>query len=619
MTSGETPSKTRARTTRLHTPRPVQDRPAPVPIPEAALADLLDALESGELQDKQALHNYKLRLARKHRLVKVPSDSDLMAALPKDAATKHRALLRKKLTRTLSGVAIVTLQASPAGCPHGTCIFCPGGPDVGTAQSYTGEEPAAMRARQHFFDPYAQTASRLAALQSTGHDTDKVDLIIQGGTFPAREADYQIWFIKRALDAMNDAALPWPRDKDAHPGASTIQQAQKTNEEAPARLVGLTVETKPDWWLRPHVDLALTYGATRVEVGVQTLDEEVLHRTNRGHTMAHTIESTKNAKEAGFKLVHHLMPGLPGSDLEQDLDNAVRLFSQPDHRPDMLKIYPTLVVPGTPLSRLHERGEYEALGTEDAARLIARIKRTLPPYVRIQRVDRDIPTTLISGGVDRSNLRELAHDALRIEYGERCLCVRCREVGIHRRTTGTPDPQEEELCVSDHTYQASDGEERFLAIESRHDGALMGYLRLRRLADPHREELQAGDAMIREVKVPGTIVPIGARDTTAAQHRGFGARLVHEAARIANEEWDAPRLHVIAGVGVKPYYRRLGFHDNGVYLSAPPRAVDEGTAPSLPRPEVPRAWDHAWDLDRHPRPASERQKEPVPPIPPRSG
>ncbi len=607
--------------TRLHVPSPVRAALVPTAIPAPALAELLEELDSGNITDKDTLHRSKLQLARRHRLPKVPSDSDIYHALDTDAAKRHRVLLRKKATRTLSGVAIVTLQASPAGCPHGTCIFCPGGPDVGTAQSYTGEEPAALRARQHAYDPYAQTAARLDALRATGHDTDKVDLIIQGGTFPARDEDYQRWFIKRSLDAMNDAAIAWPRDKDAHPGAADLQHAQQQNETAPARLVGLTVETKPDWWQTTHVDLALSYGATRVEIGVQTLDEAILKRTNRGHTLQDTVDATKNAKDAGFKLVHHLMPGLPGSDVEKDLQTGIELFADADHRPDMLKIYPTLVVPGTPLSRLHERGEYATLDTEDAARLIARLKRTLPPYVRIQRIDRDIPTTLISGGVDRSNLRELAHDALRREYQERCRCVRCREVGISRRVPQNGSGADiaalpeggERLRLTDHRYRASGGEERFLAIEAVHDGALMGYLRLRRLAGPHRTELATGDAMIRELKVPGTVVPLGNRDETASQHRGFGARLVQEATRIAAGEWSSPRLHVIAGVGVKPYYRRLGFRDHGVYLSAPPDEVAAGIERVIgTAAPIERAWSHAWDLDRHPRPAKDRQSEPVP-------
>lgn len=605
----------------LHVPRPIQDLPAPTLLPPAAIAELLEVLDGGEIRAKEELHRFKIKLARRHRLPKVPSDSDIYACLPADAAKRHRVLLRKKATRTLSGVAIVTLQASPAGCPHGTCIFCPGGPDVGTAQSYTGEEPAALRARQHAYDPYKQTAARLAALAATGHDTDKVDLIIQGGTFPAREPEYQRWFIKRSLDAMNDAGQPWPRDVDDHPGGATLEASQRANESAPARLVGLTVETKPDWWRPEHIDLALSCGATRVEIGVQTLDEEILRRTNRGHTMQETVTSTKNAKESGFKLVHHLMPGLPGSDLEKDLDVAKRLFAEPDHRPDMLKIYPTLVVPGTPLARMHEREEYQDLATEQAARLIAQIKRSLPPYVRIQRVDRDIPTTLITGGVDRSNLRELAEDVLRLEYGERCRCVRCREVGIERRNAAVADPdaEAEELLLVDHRYMANGGEERFLSIEAVSDGALLGYLRLRRLADPHREELAAGDAMIRELKVPGTVVPIGGRDTQASQHRGLGARLVKEATRVA-AEWEAPRLHVIAGVGVKPYYRRLGFQDHGVYLAAKPDAVRAGVERVLPKADaIERAWDRPWDLDRHARPACERQVPGVPRLPEPSG
>jgi elongator complex protein 3 len=554
--------------------------------------------------------------SRAHHVAKVPSDADLLAALPPDIAARHRELLRKKATRTLSGVAIVTLQSSPAYCPHGTCIFCPGGPEVGTAQSYTGEEPAALRARSHAYDPYAQTAGRSAALQATGHDTDKIDLIIQGGTFPARETEYQTWFVKRALDAMNDAHLPWPRDAGSNPGAADLEAAKQANESAPARMIGLTVETKPDWWRPSHVDLALEYGATRVEIGVQTLDEEILARVNRGHTLQDTRESLQTAKEAGFKLVTHLMPGLPGASEAHDLETARTLFADPDYRPDMLKIYPTLVLPGTPLSRMQERGLFTAMDTATAARLIATLKRDLPPYVRIQRVDRDIPTTLISGGVDRSNLRELAHRFLAQEYAERCRCVRCREVGHLRRDQDPADTDPDRAVLTDHRYTASGGEERFLAVEDPIDGALFGYLRLRRLAVPHRAELAAGDAMIREVKVPGTLVPIGEHDERRAQHRGIGTRLVQEALRIARDEWESPRLFVIAGVGVKPYYRRFGFSDHGPYLGLAPNGPDARQLEAAHGANVPRAWPQAWDLDRHPRPARDRQTQAVPPTTP---
>lgn len=592
-----------------------------MPVPPAVVEEVVAALDGGEVTDKESLHRFKLALAKRHRLPKVPSDADLLAALPDDAAVRHRDLLRMKATRTLSGVAIVTVQASPEYCPHGTCIFCPGGPDAGSAQSYTGEEPAALRARSHAFDPYAQTASRLASLRATGHDTDKVDLIIQGGTFPARDAAYQRWFVQRCLDAMNDADRGWDPGQGVGPESISLAEAKAVNESAPARCIGLTVETKPDWCRTAHLDLMLDYAATRIELGVQTVFDDVLRATNRGHTIGDTVASTQEAKDAGFKLVYHLMPGLPGSDLERDLESARAVFEDPRFRPDMIKVYPTLVMPGTPLATLHARGDYEAITTERAAQVVAQVKRILPPYVRIQRVDRDIPTTLIQAGVDKSNLRQIAQRLLAERHGEVCRCVRCREVGHLRRDAGPHRAVRPgafaagSLVLTDHRYAASGGEERFLAVEDPSDGALFGYLRLRRLAEPHRPELGARDAMIREVKVPGTVVPVGADDVSKAQHRGIGARLVAAAARIAAEEWGASRLFVIAGVGVKPYYRRLGFRDAGPYLVADvsPRLADNGLTHPVPPADVPDAWTRAWDLDAWPRPASSRQDVHVPP------
>ncbi|MBW3582480.1 MAG: tRNA uridine(34) 5-carboxymethylaminomethyl modification radical SAM/GNAT enzyme Elp3 [Euryarchaeota archaeon] len=576
----------------LHVPRPVLEGPRQVHLPPAVVVEVLDALDSGLLVDKESLHRFKIRLARQHRLSKVPSDADLLAALPEDARLRHRDLLRKKATRTLSGVAIVTIQSSPESCPHGTCVFCPGGPDVGSAQSYTGEEPAALRARAHAFDPYAQTASRLDALKATGHDIDKVDLIIQGGTFTARDLDYQEWFVKRAMDAMNDAALGWDPTIGARPGPLTLDETKQRNETAPARCIGLTVETKPDWWKEEHIDIALNYGATRVELGIQTVDDEILRRTNRGHDTQESKDSTRRAKDAGFKVCHHLMPGLPGSDPEKDVASGHALFSDPEYRPDMLKVYPTLVMPGTPLAVMHDAGRYQALGTDEAARVIARIKMALPPYVRVQRVDRDIPTTLIQGGVDKSNVRQLAHKVLE-EMGEHCRCVRCREVGHLRRDAGPHHAmvkdayQAGRLVLRDLRYEASGGEERFLSVEDEADDAIFGYLRLRRLHAPHRPELRPGDAMVREVKVPGQVVPVGT-EAGRAQHRGLGTRLCIEAARITHEEWGTERLFVIAGIGVKPYYRRLGFTDDGVYLRATTDgSPHHGLTPLGPLPDVP--------------------------------
>lgn len=610
----------KGRRTGLHQPSVLREKAPRLILAPEVIARFVAALDGGDIVDKGDLHKFKLSLAREYKLPKVPSDADLLFALPDDAAARHRTLLRMKATRTLSGVAIVTVQASPEHCPHGTCTFCPGGPDVGSAQSYTGEEPAALRARQHAFDPYAQTASRLASLKETGHDIDKVDLIIQGGTFPARDPAYQTWFVQRCLDAMNDADLGWDPDVGPRPESVDIETAKAINETAPARCIGLTVETKPDWWRIPHIDRALEYAATRVEIGVQTVFDDVLRATNRGHTILDTVESTREAKDAGYKIVYHLMPGLPGSTPERDLESARAVFEDPAFRPDMIKIYPTLVMPGTPLAVMHSRGDYVALPTDAAAEIVAEVKRLLPPYVRVQRVDRDIPTTLVAAGVDKSNLRQIAQKVLAERHGEVCKCVRCREVGHLRRakdahaTIDADAFDARDLVLTDYRYAASGGEERFLALEDRDDGALFGYLRLRHVHDPHRPELRDGDAMIREVKVPGTVVPVGADDETKAQHRGVGARLVAEAARIAVEEWETSRLFVIAGVGVKPYYRRLGFKDDGVYLRADVsmEGPHHGLAITTSVADVPRAWPQAWDLDRSPRPASARQTDPVP-------
>lgn len=507
----------------------------------------------------------KLRLARAHNAAGLPTDADLWQLLPAAERERYRGLLQLKPTRTASGVAIVTVQTSPEWCPHGTCTYCPGGPDTNSAKSYTGFEPAAQRAARLEHDPYRQTADRIRQLQTIGHPTDKIDFILQGGTLTARDLDYQEWFVKRCYDALNDDGAP-TRNRFGLPGALTLAEAMRRNETAPNRMIGLTVETKPDWALEPHLDTILGFGATRLELGVQTLREDVLERVHRGHTLVETIKATQLAKDAGLKLVYHMMPGLPGNDPQRDIDDFRRLFDDPNFRPDMLKIYPTLVIKGTALYESWRRGDYRPYDTDTAARVIAEAKRLVPPWVRIMRVDRDIPVPLIESGIDKSNVREMAVDLLRSQYGQSCRCIRCREVGL-RQLRGGAAPTEDALGLVRREYDASGGREIFLSFEDPATDTIAGYLRLRVLGKPHRAEMAgAPGAIIRELKVNGPMVPIGDTPLEEFQHRGLGVRLLEEAWRIAGDELGLGRLLVIAGPGVKPYYRRLGYRDHGVYL-----------------------------------------------------
>jgi len=518
---------------------------------DAYLDDIADRLIDQRPASREDVQKLKLRTARDHEIPKIPKNSKLLNALPDEHRDEFKPVLAKKPTRSLSGVAVVTVQAPPERCPHGTCTFCPGGPHMGTAQSYTGKEPAARRADRHDFDPYEQARERLANLENNGHPVDKVDLIVQGGTFPARDWATQRDFVTDLFDALNNHGANDESRSDS------LAKAHERNEQAQARGIGLTLETKPDWCQTEHVDRMLELGATRVEIGVQTVFDEVLEATNRGHTMQDTYEASKIARDAGLKVCYHLMPGLPESTREMDIETARQTFQDPRLKPDMLKIYPTLVVPGTALHEQHRRGEFEPLEEDEAADRVAEILDMIPPWVRVQRVERDIPSHEIAAGVLKTNLREFAWDAM----GSRCSCLRCREAP--RRTNEPLDLEE-----TRRSYDASGGREVLLGVEDPSNGAIVGYCRVRMVPnDAHREETR-GHAIVRELKVVGSEVPIAGDSSTASahQHEGHGKRLMHRAEQVAREhgrEW----LLVMAGVGTREYYRKLGYEQDGPYMA----------------------------------------------------
>ena len=519
-------------------------------------SDIIDLILSNNIQSKEELHRAKIKLCSKYNLKQVPSDSKILQHLPEDLSEdseeKLIKILRRKPMRTISGVAIIAVMTSPEACPHGRCTPCPGGPQNNTPQSYTGYEPAALRAGRYNFDPYLQTQARINQLQSIGHDTDKIDLIIMGGTFTARSFYYQEWFVKRCLDALNNIE------------SSNLIDAQKINESASHRCIGLTVETRPDWFRLQHVDQSLQLGATRVELGVQTIYDDILYSIKRGHTVTDSIQATRIAKESGLKVCYHMMPGLPNSDFNRDIDSFKTIFKNPDFKPDMLKIYPTLVIKDTALYRKWKKGEYQALTNEKAVSLISEIKAFVPEWVRIQRIQRDVPAQHIIAGVTKSNLRQLVEEDMK-KKNRRCRCIRCREIG-HKLLKEKIEVDEDSITLKTIRYTASGGEEIFISLVEEKNDALIGYLRLRDIVNPHRRELMNHACMIiRELKVVGREIPIGMIGD-GWQHKGFGKALIREAERICTEDFDKKYLFVLSGIGVKQYYRTLGFKDEGVYL-----------------------------------------------------
>jgi len=527
-------------------------------VPVELVRSVDEALRAGQIRGKADLNRLKAAYCRTHGTEGVPSDADLLAAAEREdpaLAARLRPVLRTKSMRTLSGVAVVAVMTSPAHCPHGRCSFCPGGVESGSPQAYTGFEPAAQRGARAGFDARRQVEGRLAQFAATGHRTDKVDLIVMGGTFTAREVSYQRDFVKGALDAMNGAA------------SADLETAKRLNETAASRCIGLTVETKPDWCRDEHVRLMLDYGTTRVEIGAQAFDDEVLAAVNRGHTVKDTRRATHAAKDAGLKVCYHLMPGLPGMTPEKDAAEFRGLFDDPAFAPDQLKVYPTLVMPGTALYGEWKRGAFEPYDDERAASVVATLKEIVPPYVRIQRVDRDIPSPMIAAGVKASNLRQLALAKLKAR-GLSCRCIRCREAG-HRANKGEAVDLEGEVELKRHDYEASGGREAFLELVDR-EGALHAFARARLAGADGAAGSKAGDAFLRELRVVGRVAelagPDAPEDAARFQHRGLGAALMDEVERLAFDEWGAPVLRVTAGVGVRGYYKALGYRLEGPYM-----------------------------------------------------
>ncbi|MBX5328702.1 MAG: tRNA uridine(34) 5-carboxymethylaminomethyl modification radical SAM/GNAT enzyme Elp3 [Candidatus Bathyarchaeia archaeon] len=521
-----------------------------------ALRELVDALMRISKPTSSDVNRVKMQVAAKYQLDRVPSNSEIIRLLKPEEKGKLLPVLRRKATRTISGVTVVAVMTKPYACPQPQpCAYCPGGPVFGVPQSYTGFEPAAMRGLQSGFDPFLQVKSRIEQLRAIGHVVDKVELIVMGGTFPAMPLDYQEWFVRRCLDAVTEKE------------SANLEEAKRNAETSRVRNVGITVETRPDWAKEAHVDNMLGMGVTRVELGVQNPDDSVYRLVGRTHTVGDVVDATRIMKDAGLKVAYHLMPGMPGSDWEKDLEVFRRVFVEPAFKPDMVKIYPCLVLKGTKAYEWFVRGEYKPYSSEEAAEFIVEVKKFVPRWVRVMRVQRDIPAGLIVAGVKRSNLRQLVLEKLK-ERGIRCDCIRCREVG-HRLLVDGVKPDSENVGVFTTKYAASEGEEIFISAEDRVNDVLVGYLRLRvPSAKAHRPEIKAEPcAIVRELHVYGPLVPVGKHLAKAWQHKGYGGILLGEAERIVREEYGFGKILVISALGTKRYYMRFGYTYDGAYMS----------------------------------------------------
>jgi elongator complex protein 3 len=532
---------------------------------ESVCEDILELVRAGEVTDDN-LESKKMEVCGTYSAEKIPSNPDLLQRLDRDERDEYSTLLGRKPVRTASGVSPIAVMTSPKMCPHGKCLYCPGGPasEFSSSQSYTGHEPAAARGEQNDYDPYGQVKLRLEQLRHIGHPVEKCELIVMGGTMTSRSHDYQTWFVKRALQAMNEYEL----DSDPNPSDQAsfaeheryeweyLEDVKARNETGDIRCIGITFETKPDWCDQEQIDRMLNLGGTKVEVGVQTTSERINREMHRGHGVKASKDANKRLREAGFKVGFHMMPGQPGMTKEMCIEDFRRIFQNSDWKPDYLKIYPTLVVKGTRVYDMWKRGDFEPLSNEEASDLVAQVKDMTPEFTRIQRVQRDIPADFIEAGVWKSNLRQLARKKLE-KHGGTCDCIRCREVGMN-------DENPSSIEMNTIRYTACDGVEHFIKLEDPKNNLLVGFCRLRFPDNPERSELKNA-AIVRELHVYGNEANLGGDGDY--QHRGFGEELMNKAEDIAYNAGYG-KVSVISGIGVREYYNeKLGYTYDGPYMS----------------------------------------------------
>lgn len=502
-----------------------------------------------EKRKKKFCADLKIKLLRNSDLIAVYRELLDRKEISED--TYFEKITKKRATRTLSGIASISVISKPYPCP-GRCIFCP--TEFRVPKSYLSNEPSVMKALALKYDPFKQVQMRLKTYHNNGHDSDKIELIVQGGTWSYYEDDYKYEFIKRLYDACN--AGP---DGPEIPSAN-IAEAQKINETAKHRVVGLTLETRPDWINEQEIKQMRELGCTRVELGVQNIYDDILVLNKRLHKIDAVIKATELLKQAGFKINYHMMPNLPGSTIERDYQNFVEIFSRPEFQPDMLKIYPCSVLKNAPLYKWYQEGKYKSYSDKELFDLLLRIKKVIPEYTRINRLIRDIPTTSIESGNMWSNLRQMLQSKM-AEQGEYCKCIRCREARDKEINI-------DEAILDVQTYQASNGIEYFISFISPDRKTLYAFLRLR-INEPMKHfipELQDA-ALIREVHTYGRLIPLKGTTSKNVQHAGFGRRLLAKAEEIAKEQHGLNKISVISGIGVREYYKKNGYTLDGTYMS----------------------------------------------------
>ncbi len=509
---------------------------------------IIDLIMENPPKTANDLAKIKSAVAKTYSLSEFPRNSDILQAADDDERDFLLPILVKKPSRTMSGVAVVAVMSKPLPCPHGKCTMCPGGVEQNSPQSYTGFEPAAMRGKMYDYDSKRQVKARLQQLEAIGHNTTKIDLILMGGTLPAAPLEYQESFIKGCLDGITN--------KDS----KTIEEAIQFAETSERRCIGITVESRPDTCSLQNLRQLLDWGITRVEIGVQILNDSVYERINRGHTVQDVANAFKYLRDLGLKITAHVMVGLPGISWEEELASYKRLMSDQQFIPDELKIYPLMLMENTKLYDEYLAGKYEPLTHEETVKRVAEFKANTLPSIRIKRILRDIPATRVFAGPKKSDLREHAQRYLE-ETGRKCQCIRCREVG-HMQMKGI-SPSVKDIELVKREYNASFGKEIFLSYEDTSQDIILGFLRLRH---PSKDKIiaavpdNAPFSIIRELHIYGSVVGIGetAGETTNWQHKGYGTKLITEAEELARD-MGSEMILVTSGIGVREYYAKRGF------------------------------------------------------------
>jgi len=540
---------------------------------------IIEKILDGEITSKDALERKKSDYCEKFGIAEYLNNPEILQCASPDEKDKILKILQKKPSRTYAGVTVIACMTMPTKCPHGKCAYCPGGVEINIPQSYTGKEPSTMRGIQCHFDSYLETTSRLYQYYKLGHAIDKIELIIMGGTLPAQDIDYMEYFSKRCIQAMNDfyenlhiiekfGEDKWIEIYNADKSNKGIdgkfykfhyiEQIHRKNEKAKVRCVGLTFETRPDYAKKEEILRMLKCGATRVELGVQMPYDFVYSMVNRGHIVQDVVEATQMLKEHGLKVCYHTMPGLLGnSQYSMDLDfrGFKKIFEDENFKPDMLKIYPTLIIKGTKFYDAYINNKFEPLTTENAVKLIAKVLAMLPKWTRVMRVMRDIPAYMIETGIKTSNLEQLVDEELKRQN------LKCKEIRHREVKNNVVDPGSIRLLRED--YNASKGQEIFLSYEDIKNNLLIGFLRLRIPLNFNKTK----NVFVRELHVYGKEVEIGNEaKTDELQHRGFGRNLLVEAEKIAIEEFDAKKISVMAGIGAREYYRKFNYKKHKFWM-----------------------------------------------------